>query len=341
MPRTDAEITTDPVSTEQPAASTEEALPRQRIIAALFTFLSFALVCVVIATFAVGYRPLKLRTAEMKKRPVTVAFYWPPMATPPAKPGVPPAPPQTWVNAEIRAELEKLVKNILADDPFDTRSLAAARDALFGTGWFNADLTLSRDPHNAVEIRGTWRIPVAAVRTQGPDGGVVDQLVSAKGELLPPRYKPDGSGLKVIVGVKHEPPKLGEPWLGGDVQAGLRLLEYLAVLPRFDQVAGVDVSEYSPDRKLVVVTDLGNRIHWGGPPDEFSPGQATPQTKLGRLAQLGREHGRIDAGRVALDIRLTDGVYIIDTLGLAAAPVEEPPARKSKPTRTASRNARH
>lgn len=305
---------------------------RESVISALFTLVSVLLMGVVIATLVVAYGPLKLRTSAVKAAPVSVVFYWPAVsgATPPPQ-GVPSS---TWVNAEIRTDLEKVALGLLSSDPLDSASLVHTRDALLATGWFNADLRLIRDARNAVHIRGTWKYPAAAVRAVQGSGAGLDQLVSSKGELLPPKYKPDASGMKVIVGVKNPPPALGEPWIGGDVQAGLHLLEYLAVLPpdSFRQVAGVDVSEYSPDRRLTIITDLGHRILWGGSPDEFNPGQASPETKLARLAQMHRDLGRIDANRIALDIRLTDGTYVIDTLGLTTieAPEPETPKRTSK-----------
>lgn len=324
------EIPASAAPIENPGIVARLAASRDSIISALFTLVSVLIMGVVVATLVVSYRPLKTRTSEVKAAPVSVVFYWPAVSGNPAPPqGVASS---TWVNTEIRTELEKLALGLLSSDPLDTASLNQTRDALLSTGWFNKDLRLARDQHNAVHIRGTWKYPAAAVRAVYGSGAGFDQLVSSKGELLPPKYKPDASGLKVIVGVKNEPPALGEPWIGGDVQAGLQLLEYLAVLPPdcFRQVSGVDVSEYSPDRRLTIITDLGNRILWGGPPEEFSPGQASPQTKLARLAQMHRDLGRVDANRLALDIRLTDGTYIVDTLGLTTTPEPEDPKKTGK-----------
>jgi len=102
------------------------------------------------------------------------------------------------------------------------------------------------------------------------------------------------------------------------VQAGLALLDLLRSLPGAEQIAGVDVGDYAHGRMLTLVTQAGNRILWGGPVDEFNPGQATPAVKLARLAEVYREFGRIDAGRAVLDVRLVDGVYIHDTAGVMA-----------------------
>lgn len=298
---------------------------RQATLATLSTLTSVLLVLTIIATLAVGYRPLAARTSAIRPQPVKVVFEWPPLrgvkqsAPPPSRPA---DEPRTWMPADLRAEMQQVAVRMLSSDPAETESMVRTRETLLATGWLS-DARLIRDGSNTVHVLGDWRVPVAAVRCGG-----MDQLVTAAGELLPARYKTETSGMKVIVGVRNDPPEPGQPWLGGDVQAGLRLLEHLALLPCFDQVAGVDVSEYTPDRRLVIVTDLGNRVLWGGAPDDFNPGQASAAAKLKRLAQVYREHGRIDAGRSLLDVRLQEGVYIHDSI------MATPPA---KPVKTAAK----
>jgi hypothetical protein len=77
--------------------------------------------------------------------------------------------------------------------------------------------------------------------------------------------------------------------------------------PGYDQVYAVDVSEFSTNRRLVLISDERNRILWGGRPGEFNPGQARDEVKRQRLIRLFRENGRIDAGMEFLDISLASG----------------------------------
>jgi len=83
-------------------------------------------------------------------------------------------------------------------------------------------------------------------------------------------------------------------------------------MPGYQQVYGIDVSEYVNGKQLVVVTDQGNRIVWGGAPSaaEFAPGQAKPEKKREELAKLYATYGRIDAGRAVVDVRPEAGAYI-------------------------------
>ena len=290
--------------------------PRRRLspstraaISSISGWTSLFLCVAALASLVTGFGQMQAHAAAINATQPAVHFAWPPLAglasADPVKAG---AEPLTWINAEIRADLEHTLLSKLNANPFDRASLTAAHDALALTGWFREDLKLTRDADGMVHVGATWRVPNAAVRWAGED-----HLVTSLGELLPVTYRADASGYKVIVGVRHEPPMPGQPWLGGDVQAGLKLLALLSTSPGSGQIAAVDVSEFSPGRAMTVVTDLGNRILWGGPVDEFNPGQAPPAAKLARLAQLYREQGRIDASRSVLDIRLVDGVYIHDT----------------------------
>ena len=75
----------------------------------------------------------------------------------------------------------------------------------------------------------------------------------------------------------------------------------------FDQVAGVDVSQYSVRKRLLIVTDRGSTILWGGRPGEFSPGQAKDDQKRTRLVLLFKESGRIDEGKDTVNVSLSNG----------------------------------
>ncbi len=278
------------------------------------SIISTLLFITLLATLVVAYPMLQARAGQLQAAAPSVQFSWPPLAgLASAEPAVPGGEPRTWVNAEIRSDLERLVLKRLSSDPFDHDGLNAAREDLLRTGWITSDLTLIRQDDGVVRVSGTWRVPVAAVRFNDRD-----HLVTRSAELLPLSYAQGSSGFKVILGVPSPPPEPGKVWLGGEVQAGLKLLAHLAAVQGVHQIASVDTTEFATTRSLTIVTDLGNRILWGGPVDAFSPGQAPTTTKLARLSRLFREHGRVDAGRAVLDVRLADGVYVHDTAGVLA-----------------------
>ena len=255
-----------------------------------------------------GHRPMVQLAREARRTPVTVRIFWPEMPADIVKSarsqGV--TGPITWMDPDSQRELTRLVENLVTDDPFDFDSLRAAQQGLMKTGWFSQPVRVTRMQSGLVEVQGQWRVPFGAVRVNGQD-----HIVTRKAELLSPQYHPDQSRLKVVIGANLSPPELGEPWIGGDVQAGLALLDYLRPMPGYEQVYAVDVSEYQTNKTLTILTPWQTRITWGGHPHEFNPGQAPSDTKRRRLADVMSKFGRLDAGRAQLDVRTEDGVYII------------------------------
>ncbi len=287
---------------------TNEKKSDQGRIRGSFDVMMTALSCLVLVAILLGLfigRESMIRQASrLKTKPVILNFEWPPLAVPPggvvhqAIDGV----PNTWLDVKSRRSLELLVKERINDDPFDNAALQSAQTALMETGWFEGPCSVSRDPSGVVTISGNWREPVAAVRF-----GDLDYVVAENGERLPATYQPEGSGLKAVIGPQIEPPALGEPWIGGDVQAGLALLGFLRTMPFAHQVAAVDVTEYNSRKRLLIITDRGSTIVWGGEPGRFHAGQARDDSKRGRLLQLFRDSGRIDDGKDILNVSLSSG----------------------------------
>jgi hypothetical protein len=297
---------------------------RKRVLGIAGGIVSFATTAAVAATVVVGHGPLMARASALKQAELKVAFDWPPLAgksTSRTAGGE----PATWMNAEQRHELERIAITLLSGNPFDRHALERTQKALKETGWFADGPWLKRFENGVVVISGKWRIPVAAVRT--PAG---DRLVTELGEPLPPIYPVGRSRLPIVSGVRAAEPPAGEKWPGGEVQAGLRLITFLRPMPGFEQVAAVDVSEFASAKRLSISTTTGGAILWGGPPDEFLPGQARAEIKRQRLAAVYQAFGQLDAGRAQIDVRSEDNVYTTDTT-LAAAD----PEAANKPTEKA------
>lgn len=243
------------------------------------------------------------RSVVQSANPVRVVIDWP--LAPGAKPGS-----GTWLAEDLRGSLQTLADSTVRvdDDPLSPTALATLAEALTRTGWFERLDAVRREPGRVVRVSGQWRIPAAVVRHNG-----LDQLVARGGELLPPTYLPGRSGHRVIYGSAAAPPMdgdrpaCGRVWGGGagglsDVQAGVQLLGVLAGKPWRDQVAGVDVSAYATNRRLVIVTASGGRVVWGAAPSERPFGEANLEYKLWRLDEMNRRRGRIDAGFALADV---------------------------------------
>ncbi|MFN0012336.1 MAG: cell division protein FtsQ/DivIB [Phycisphaerales bacterium] len=253
-----------------------------------------------LAALAFTYGRMERNVATIVREPVKVAFVWPPLRG--AVPGaVAAGQPSTWLSEPFRNQLIVVASTVLSDDVFDREALRHCGQAMLATGWFKSIRSIRRDGDGVVRIDGVWREPAAVVRH-----GERDYLVSGDGELLPVDYRPGASGLRVVVNPSAPPPlKPGDKWVGGDVQAALRLLAHLQVSAAYPQVAGIDAGMYVARKRLEILTDAGNRVVWGAAPGEFSPAEVPTEIKLGRLhflinsADFGR---RIDAGKPLVDI---------------------------------------
>lgn len=334
-PMAETDLSTPPANNCPPSLRNRLAGAYQQTSGWIATLLSVG----VIVALGASFGPMQARASHLTSAQPRVKFTWPPLAGFSSAEVAGQPEPMTWVNAEIRSGLERTALTSLTNNLFDRDSLESARESLARTGWFRDDLRLVREANGLVRVNGTWRIPAAAVRSGGQD-----VLVTSAGEVLPVRYPPEVSGYKALIGVASPAPEPGKAWLGGEVQAGLRLLDYVSTLACADQIAAVDVSEYGSTRTLVLITELGNRIIWGGPLDAFNPGQAAPAAKLARLGEIYRQHGRVDAGRAILDVRLLDGVYVRDTTGVMARSLQNTPdgkdakkSDKTKPKKPGSR----
>ena len=109
--------------------------------------------------------------------------------------------------------------------------------------------------------------------------------------ILSPMAKPpsDNSGLV-----------FGKPWMGGDVQASIRLIETLRADRDFDRVIGVELAGYLQTGHLTLLTDAGCRIVWGSAIGAVAPGEVAMEKKLANLRDILSQ--RLDARHQRIEI---------------------------------------
>ncbi len=256
------------------------------------TSLTVVIVCAVLFTMVAGRRSMRSSVSKIRAVAPAVEFEWPASRGHDGQ-------LRTWLDAGTRRMLQDTALDYLDGDRFHAESMQDAQEALMRTGWFASPCRLSRTAEGTVRVRGTWRIPSAVVRTESRD-----VLVSLDGVRLPLEYRINESGRKVIVGAQLNPPQIGARWDGGDVQAGIALLDFIKRDAGYHQVLGVDVSDFLGGTRLTLVTDRGNRIRWGGPVQSFNAGQATDGQKRRRLQYLFESTGRIDGNQALVDLSL-------------------------------------
>lgn len=262
----------------------------------LTSFAVLLLIAGLIIGVAVGVRPLERIAANVTGAThPTVEIAWPEW-----KPG------QTWLPKQFQEELLASARAALGNEvqPYSGEPLARLGAAMEQSGWFDGTPKVERVGPKKITISGAWRTPAAVVRRGGKD-----YLVSWKGRRMPPVYQPDQSGFPVIHDPVMEPPTTADggpdfatAWPGEDIAASLELLREVVSRPWASQVKGIDVSKYSTESTLALLTSYDTRIEWGGRFSKPRLGEAPTQEKVDRLAYLFREHGRIDAGYPVVEV---------------------------------------
>lgn len=201
----------------------------------------------------------------------------------------------TWLPASCREDIERLAYSAAhsAPDPLSADQLRAVGQSLSQTGWFAGVPTVVRAGAGHIEVRGAWRIPAANVVHRGSK-----YLISWDGKPMPPGVE----SVYSILDAANGPPRnsAGErdysrPWSGEDVAGALELLARIVDQPWAAQVRAIDIREFAA-QGLVIVTDSGSRIVWGGRPSRPRVGEVTTAQKFEHLRQLVQDTRRIDAG---------------------------------------------
>ena len=203
------------------------------------------------------------------------------------------------------AELERLNYTVVASlgettSPLQHGGLPAVAKALQATGWFEQIEQVNWTNEGSIEVHGIYATPVAVVRTQSGD-----VLIDSQGSRLPVTYDAGYAPLPVIKNARQPvPTSFGSPWLGGDVQAGLALLQVIYERPWFTQVMSIDVGQFSSDGTLAMRTD-DCTILWGRSPEVQTVQEVSTEQKIDYLEFLNDQYGAIDAacGGGELDIR--------------------------------------
>jgi hypothetical protein len=287
----------------------------RHVSAAGVLILCLGLLCGVL----LGVRPLEARAAALAGlRAPAITIHWPPL----------PDATGTWLPRDEQERLTRLASDAAGGDetPYSPASLERISRALFATGWFADYPTVRRTSPGALQVRGTWRIPAAVIRTEGRD-----HLVSWDAMPLPPAYDPGASTMPVILSPAKGPPRAanGErtfttPWQGSDVGAALELLATLSGQPWANQVAGIDLARYRDEEVLLIATRTGSRIVWGGRPSAPRSGEVSTRQKLLHLSQLQQDFKRIDAGYPLIYINTAR--LQLDTSATAASNAAPPTA---------------
>lgn len=173
--------------------------------------------------------------------------------------------------------------------------------------WVEQVVCVRKDEHSGVLwVQCKYSYPTAWIQQDDKC-----YLIDERGFRLPNVYAADqvaGSKMPIVTGVAAPPPDVGQPWIGQDLQAGIKQAEVLPAHIR-QQIAAIDVSNHTgrkdpqaPDIKLIT-QERASEIFWGHAPGEEYEVELTAEYKVKLLDDNLRRYGRIDANRAYLDIR--------------------------------------
>jgi len=224
----------------------------------------------------------------------TIRFIWPALVGGTNK---------TWLAETDQNELLRVASRALKDDdPLSVEPLRRISTHLGKTGWFRSDPSVRRTGSGELLVDGDWRIPAAVVRWEGKD-----HAVSYEAMPMPPIYRIGTAPHPFIQGVYGGAAGVGPAryltaWPGPGVRVGLDLIAALRANGLAGRFAGIDVSGYLSGGPIEIVSPDGNRIVWGSPVDEWTPGEPSVEEKMARLVQLVERTGLLDAGQRRIEV---------------------------------------
>jgi hypothetical protein len=207
----------------------------------------------------------------------------------------------SWMSPRLRETLGELVRRVVDHDPMDQRCLATAVRVLNDNPWVLSVQRVERGPGGVVQVRATYREPLAVIEAR--DGY---HLVDAAAVRLPDVYNREevrSLGLPMVVGVESAPPSAGRPWQGEQVEAALELARLLVNEPYVTQIRAIDAGQRDAlgRVRLALLTDRG-MVRWGLPPGSERGIEPDAAVKKRWLDQVYNRYGSIDNGGNVVDI---------------------------------------
>ena len=233
-----------------------------------------------------------LRATRIAAKDVIVTFHDPPL----------------WLDSSLLTELQDMVRSHLGAVPVGRQGLINASEALNGTGWFAPVHQVAWVDESHATVEATFLIPYARVYTS-----IGKRFIDPVGVVLPMREGRIVSSEYHFVTLhtpEHSAPQRpGLRWDGCDIVAALQVLRLIYDKPWALQVSSIDLSTWTYDGSLTLVTDTPCRLRWGSAPGQEVGLEALAAEKIVRLDHMYRDHGAIDQGRsVNLDFTQPDRI---------------------------------
>lgn len=169
------------------------------------------------------------------------------------------------------------------------------------TGWVEGIPEARWTSEGTIVLDAHWRIPGAVVRV-----GQREVLIDWDRHVLPLDYAIGQSNQRYFLNVDAPLPRVGEQWVGTDLQDGMALLRELRKHGLLEQVDGFDLGSGSTSGTIKIITNRGTHVVWGAGPGRERPGEQVSSVKIERLSEIHKRAGLLDGGVGYIDIRGDD-----------------------------------
>lgn len=195
---------------------------------------------------------------------------------------------------------------------------------LQASGWVSRVRSVTQHVDGTIRIACDYRRPIAMIRSEDGADGPLYVAVDREGVRLPQVYEHAvQAGWMEIVGVEAPVPPPGQPFIGEDAVAAIRLADLIFVQDFAPRIGAINVSNFrgrlnkrEPHIFLLAKGDIG-RLPWGSAIGEEYD-EPTPEEKLRSMAltlkNAGSRSAQLDPSifpdrvilRVAPDLRTAD-----------------------------------
>lgn len=196
---------------------------------------------------------------------------------------------------------QALARSIEGGRALSNEPLREAVLTLQRSGWVDGVPEARWTSDGTMVLDATWRIPGAVVRA-----GSREVLIDWNRRVLPLDYAIGESNQRYFINVDAPLPRVGEQWVGTDLQDGIALLRELRKNGLLEQVDGFDLGSGSNSGTITIITTRGTHVVWGAGPGRERPGEQTASVKVERLLEIYKRAGLLDGGVGYIDIRGDD-----------------------------------
>jgi hypothetical protein len=206
-----------------------------------------------------------------------------------------------WVSEQLKERVYEAAKAGRANLPSDENTAVSVQQSIESQVAWIADVTVQA-MHDGIRIKGRWRKPLALVESGSEKFYIDGDMIVLDSVPMPDLPIVTVSGLAQA----GKPPRVGRPWQGDDLSAGVAILRRLMKMdeqvtpdkPLLAKIDRLDVSNFNGRKSarqphIVLYTKDNTEIIWGAEIGAWQRHlEATDEEKLAKLYAYYEQYGK-------------------------------------------------